>query len=131
MGIQSEQEIYVLVAGRDKVYQDKFTVNFEEIDIDTQHQALEYIGTRVKIMRRPVGMPQRRNYQQEAIEALSSIIITHVPVVEMNFRPKVVYVGYMVRRVLMAMHDPTLVDDRDYVGNKRLELAGQMLSLLF
>ena len=131
MGIQSEQEIYVLVAGRDKVYQDKFTVNFEEIDIDTQYQALEYIGTRVKIMRRPVGMPQRRNYQQEAIEALSSIIITHVPVVEMNFRPKVVYVGYMVRRVLMAMHDPTLVDDRDYVGNKRLELAGQMLSLLF
>lgn len=31
----------------------------------------------------------------------------------------------------MAMHDPKLVDDRDYVGNKRLELAGQMLSLLF
>jgi DNA-directed RNA polymerase III subunit RPC2 len=131
MGIQSEQEIYVLVAGRDKVYQDKFTVNFEEIDVLTQHQALEYIGTRVKIMRRPIGVPQRRNYQQEAIEALSSIIITHVPVVGMNFRPKVVYVGYMVRRVLMAMHDPTLVDDRDYVGNKRLELAGQMLSLLF
>jgi DNA-directed RNA polymerase III subunit RPC2 len=131
MGIQSEKEIYVLVAGQDQVYQDKFTANFEEVNIDTQHQALEYIGTRVKIMRRPVGLPQRRNYQQEAIEALSSIIITHVPVVGMNFRPKVVYVGYMVRRVLMAMHDPTLVDDRDYVGNKRLELAGQMLSLLF
>jgi DNA-directed RNA polymerase III subunit RPC2 len=31
----------------------------------------------------------------------------------------------------MAMHDPSLVDDRDYVGNKRLELAGQLLSLLF
>jgi DNA-directed RNA polymerase III subunit RPC2 len=134
MGIQSAKEILVLVAGRDDVYQDKFMINFEEVlkdDIQTQHQALEYIGTRVKIMRRPVGVPQRRNYQQEAIEALSSIIITHVPVIGMNFRPKVVYVGYMVRRVLMAMHDPTLVDDRDYVGNKRLELAGQMLSLLF
>ncbi|KAG8713863.1 DNA-directed RNA polymerase III core subunit ret1 [Ceratobasidium sp. 423] len=29
------------------------------------------------------------------------------------------------------MADEKLVDDRDYVGNKRLELAGQLLSLLF
>ncbi|KAG8778718.1 DNA-directed RNA polymerase III core subunit ret1 [Serendipita sp. 398] len=31
----------------------------------------------------------------------------------------------------MANEDPSLVDDRDYVGNKRLELAGQLLALLF
>jgi DNA-directed RNA polymerase III subunit RPC2 len=134
MGIQSDHEMLLLVAGNDNVYQDEFTINFEEVmkdDIQTQQQALEYIGSRVKIMRRPVGMPQRRNYQQEAIEALSSIIITHVPVKGMNFRPKALYIAFMVRRVLMAIHDPTLVDDRDYVGNKRLELAGQMLALLF
>ena len=29
------------------------------------------------------------------------------------------------------MSDKTTIDDRDYVGNKRLELAGQLLSLLF
>ena len=37
----------------------------------------------------------------------------------------------MARRVVMAMHNPKMVDDRDYVGNKRLELAGQLMSLLF
>jgi DNA-directed RNA polymerase III subunit RPC2 len=134
MGIQSDHEILLLVAGEDSVYQDEFSVNFEELlkeDIQTQQQALEYMGARVKIMRRPVGASQRRNHQQEAIEALSSIIITHVQVDGMNFRPKALYIAFMVRRVLMAMHDPSLVDDRDYVGNKRLELAGQMLSLLF
>jgi DNA-directed RNA polymerase III subunit RPC2 len=134
MGIQSDHEILLLVAGEDSVYQDHFAVNFEEVlkeEIQTQQQALEYIGSRVKIMRKPVGTPQRRNYQQEAIEALSSIIITHVTVQGMNFRPKALYIAFMVRRVLMAMHDPSLIDDRDYVGNKRLELAGQMLSLLF
>merc|ERR1711939_1038202 len=67
----------------------------------------------------------------DALEALANIIITHVPVHGLDFRPKALYICFMVRRVLMAMHDPKLVDDRDYVGNKRLELAGQLLSLLF
>ena len=41
------------------------------------------------------------------------------------------YVALMIRRVIQAENDPTAVDDRDYYGNKRLELAGSLLSLLF
>ncbi len=37
----------------------------------------------------------------------------------------------MVRRMLYAMGDPKKVDDRDYYGNKRLELAGGQMALLF
>ena len=37
----------------------------------------------------------------------------------------------MMRRMLAAMIDPSLIDDRDYYGNKRLELAGGLLALLF
>ncbi len=37
----------------------------------------------------------------------------------------------MLRRIILAMHDETLMDDKDYYGNKRLELAGQTMSLLF
>lgn len=37
----------------------------------------------------------------------------------------------MVRRILSATIDPSLIDDRDYYGNKRLELAGGLLALLF
>ena len=36
-----------------------------------------------------------------------------------------------MRRVLFTVLDPTLLDDKDYYGNKRLELAGSLISLLF
>ena len=42
-----------------------------------------------------------------------------------------IYIGIMLRRMLYAMLDPSLMDDKDYYGNKRLELAGGQLSLLF
>lgn len=37
----------------------------------------------------------------------------------------------MIRRVILAQTGRIHVDDSDYYGNKRLELAGQLLSLLF
>ena len=49
----------------------------------------------------------------------------------MHLRPQVIYMAVMLRRMLAAMLDPSLIDDRDYYGNKRLELAGGLLALLF
>jgi DNA-directed RNA polymerase III subunit RPC2 len=83
-------------------------------------QALDYVGSRVKITRKTVG--QRRPFAEEAVEALSTIVLAHVPVDEGNFRPKCIYVATMARRVVLAMRNDKDVDDRDYVGNKRLEL---------
>ena len=37
----------------------------------------------------------------------------------------------MIRRVIQAQGNDIEVDDKDYYGNKRLELAGQLLALLF
>lgn len=75
-----------------------------------------------------------------------------MPVVNNDFRIKGIYIGLMIRRILLAMRDPSTMDDKDYYGNKRLELyvvhfddssyfnalclaqfirAGSLLSLLF
>ena len=66
---------------------------------------------------------------EEAIEVLATVVLAHVPVEDLNLRPKAIYIAVMVRRVLMAMADDKSVDDRDYVGNKRLELYVLFLSL--
>ncbi|KAL9634049.1 MAG: hypothetical protein Q9164_004319, partial [Protoblastenia rupestris] len=134
LGVHSDNEILQMIAGLDGAYQDTFAINFEEskkLNINTQQEALEYIGYRIQIKGRISFPDHRRRYVQEAIEALSAVVINHVPVQGFNFRPKAIYVAYMVRRVIMAYHDSSLVDDKDFVGNKRLELAGQLLSLLF
>lgn len=89
----------------------------------------------------------KKTKMEEARELLASLILTHVPVSkrmnssqglprnislnncslqvkEFNFRAKCIYLAVMVRRVILAQGD-NKVDDRDYYGNKRLELAGQ------
>ena len=136
MGIQSDNEMMLLIAGSDSTFQDEFAVNFEEAvkhGLFSQQQCLEYIGTRVKMPGRNKnqGPVQRRNYVTDGLDALANIVLAHVSVQGLDFRPKALYVCFMVRRLLMAVHDPKLCDDRDYLGNKRLELAGQLLSVLF
>ena len=128
-GIVSDLEIMQLVCGNDSSYQDIFAVNFEEVakmKIYTQQQALEYIGSKVKTVRR-----QKLTTLQEGIEAIATTVIAHLTVEALDFREKALYIAVMTRRVVMAIHNPKMVDDRDYVGNKRLELAGQLMSLLF
>ncbi|GAA5858605.1 hypothetical protein JCM8547_001387 [Rhodosporidiobolus lusitaniae] len=147
LGIVSAREIVQLVCGNDDDYRTAFAINIEEMDdlktkagvpipVQTQQQALDYIGHRVKIIRKTNpgaggGWQARRPASEEALEVLATVVLAHVPVEDLNLRPKAIYIANMARRVLLAMQDPKNVDDRDYVGNKRLELAGQLLSLLF
>ena len=128
LGIQSDKEILLLTAGNTESYRSAFSANLEEaakLGIFTRHQALEYIGSRVKVNRRVIG--PRRPAWEEALEALATIVLAHVPVNGLDFRSKAIFVATMTRRVLVAMDDEKMVDDRDYVGNKRLELLVVLL----
>ncbi|OLL24453.1 DNA-directed RNA polymerase III subunit RPC2 [Neolecta irregularis DAH-3] len=129
MGLQSDQEIYALVCGHDAEHQDNFAVNIEEcakIGVYTRQQALEWLGPRTKSARRLMGGP-RRPACEDALEALATVVLAHIAVPHLDFRAKAVYIAIMTRRVLAAMADPKLVDDRDYLTIR----AGQLLSLLF
>jgi DNA-directed RNA polymerase III subunit RPC2 len=50
---------------------------------------------------------------------------------ENNLKMKAIYTAVMLRRTILAKLGRINMDDRDYYGNKRLELAGQLISLLF
>jgi DNA-directed RNA polymerase III subunit RPC2 len=103
------------------------------------------------------------------------MVLSHVPTVNYDFRPKSIYIAHIMRRVLLTSMEKEDFDDKvrtcagwlsvdcsmcgfrttvplclmqlifsfcfclllrlllqkDYYGNKRLELAGQLLALLF
>eukprot|EP00123_Amoebidium_parasiticum_P016330 comp23392_c4_seq1/m.38764 comp23392_c4_seq1/g.38764 ORF comp23392_c4_seq1/g.38764 comp23392_c4_seq1/m.38764 type:complete len:1167 (-) comp23392_c4_seq1:231-3731(-) len=137
MGLESDQEIVQLV-GSEHEFMDVFAPTLEEcanLKVFTQQQALDYMGSRIRRMRTfpgaGGGSGPKKTKQEEALELLSDVILVHIPVRHNNFRPKCLYVALMVRRMILTILDVVPVDDRDYYGNKRLELAGQLLSLLF
>ncbi|KAI9138686.1 DNA-directed RNA polymerase [Paraphysoderma sedebokerense] len=137
MGMIADKEIAQVVAGRDPAFLDAFSPSLEEaagLKIYTQQQALEYIGARVKMSKfggGGFGSQIQRTRSEEALEVLANVVLSHITVEKLNFRPKCIYIAIMIRRVIMAMSQEDSVDDRDFLGNKRLELAGQLLSLLF
>uniref|UniRef100_A0A7S2DCI5 DNA-directed RNA polymerase subunit beta n=1 Tax=Octactis speculum TaxID=3111310 RepID=A0A7S2DCI5_9STRA len=129
MGVEADQEIVQLIGSmaafapcleepvREKIY--------------TQRQALKFIGAKIRANQRAGFGYSNKTPEDEAREVLANVVLSHVPVIAFSFRAKAVYMGYIIRRVLAANADRTLLDDKDYVGNKRLELAGQLLALLF
>lgn len=155
MGLESDRQIMeqVLGVGDEAVQalQELFAASLEEAageGVHTQLQALEWIGPKVRIPRKlpsgpmnstasgstapsPAPLMSRRAPADEARELLTDLVLPHVPVHPLNLLPKALTLALMARRVLQCLAGVGDIDDRDYVGNKRLELAGQLLSLLF
>ncbi|GIQ83201.1 DNA-directed RNA polymerase, subunit 2 [Kipferlia bialata] len=136
MGITSDQEIVSLV-GSDPIYADALAASLEEITrlgIHSTMQALIFLHSKF----RPRMGQKRRSNLDQARECLISVIFNHIEtrtIVDgtftVDFRPKVVYICTMLRRLVRASLGKLARDDKDYYGNKRLELAGDLLGMLF
>jgi DNA-directed RNA polymerase III subunit RPC2 len=66
----------------------------------TQAQALEFIGAKIK----PTKFGRRTAYNKgdEAREKLATVVVSHVPVIKYDFRPKAIYIALMVRRIIQV-----------------------------
>lgn len=141
MGIESDQEIMALVVffgasdaqiGNEPKYRTYFNQSIEEaheLGIFTQQQALKWVGSLVSM--RKGRWSRKRSAEEEGREVFNTTILCHVPVVRYDFWPKCVYLAYMTRECLQCIFDHSLLSDKDYYGNKRIETAGDLMSLLF
>ncbi|CAH1109199.1 unnamed protein product [Psylliodes chrysocephalus] len=131
LNVINDQEICELIGITDV---HKLTPTLEEchnLKIYTQDSALVYLGTKLVVKRYVTSASKIKTPADEARDLLATTVLAHVPVEDYNFRLKAIYLGLMVKKVIEAQTDDKLLDDRDYYGNKRLELAGSLISLMF
>ncbi|XP_016515970.1 DNA-directed RNA polymerase III subunit 2-like [Nicotiana tabacum] len=132
MGMESDQEVVQMI-GRDPRFSALLLPSIEEcadLKVYTQQQALEFLESdkMLKMFSYSAGPVEKG---ARALSILRDIFLANVPVHKHNFRKKCIYVAVMMRRMMEAILNKDAMDDKDYVGNKRLELSGQLLSLLF
>ncbi|CAE7215078.1 rpc2 [Symbiodinium natans] len=128
MGVQSDMEIIQMV-GIQRKYLDTLMISLQEChekNVFSQKAALDYLSTKIK-----VKPGQERRQKQDPMDLIHRQVLSHIECPNNNLGPKIRYFGLMIRRVINAMYDGRLVDDRDYYGNKRLELSGQLIEVLF
>ena len=110
----------VQLVGSDVRFAEAMAASLQEcakLRIFSQARALEYISKKVRAgPRGDWQRSQRRSRLDEARELLAHVILAHVPVLEYNFWPKIVYVAQMLRRMVAAENDPNCMDDMDYYG---------------
>ena len=98
----------------------------EAFVIQEQNVALNFIGSRGA--KPGVTKEKRIKYAREILQKET---LPHVGVSDFCETRKAYFLGYMVHRLLLAALGRRELDDRDHYGNKRLDLAGPLLALLF
>ena len=122
--MESDQEIVQLV-GAEEMFFTGLAPSLEESTkhkIYTQAQALEYLGSQIKSTTKKPTSSRGRTKPEEAKDILAGVVLNHIPVNNYDFRMKCIYMALMIRRIIMVQNDPSTMDDKDYYGNKRLEL---------
>jgi DNA-directed RNA polymerase III subunit RPC2 len=105
----------------------------------TQEDALVFLSTRVKYLFKMETEKSSGQKVQEVKEILQRIILPHIYVHQQNYTHKINYIALMTRKLLRGFlgldrkeeGQTDVRNDRDYLGNKRVECAGDMLGLLF
>ena len=97
----------------------------EEYNINTQEEALEFIGKRV-------APGQAKDYRLRRAETvLCNYLLPHLGVTKEDFTKKIRFLGIMARNALELYFGYRGEDDKDHYAYKRSKLAGDLMEDLF
>ncbi|XP_047946994.1 DNA-directed RNA polymerase III subunit 2-like [Salvia hispanica] len=123
MGMEDNEE-FVRMIGSHK----KYKILLEPSILESEKEGVHTRTQAVNFLRRKVKNPRFNTLEK----ILQEKFLAKVPLEHKNdLRPKCIHVALMLRRMFKVILDEDTLDDKDYVGNKRLALSGPLLSSLF
>ncbi|MHA2364165.1 MAG: DNA-directed RNA polymerase subunit B, partial [Candidatus Hodarchaeales archaeon] len=125
LGINSDAEIANLVSDSENIILELTPTLLQSHEITSQQEALDFIGKRVA-----VGQTQQYRVLRARF-VLDHYLLPHIGTKEEYRRAKALFLAQMALRVLELELFNKSPDDKDHYANKRLKLAGEMLTSLF
>jgi DNA-directed RNA polymerase subunit B len=122
LGLEKDKDI---VEGlKDEKVINEFYVNLYETDVQTEKDALEYIGKHLKII--------QKEYRKERVEQIiDKYLLPHLRQETKNRTDKANYLLKAIKKIIEFALGVIPEDDLDHYGNKRIKLSGDLLELLF
>lgn len=101
----------------------------EAYQIQSQSKALDFLAIRCL----SAGQYSQQRRQQYAEDLLVKEFLPHIAITNTleSKRQKAYFLGYVINRVLQAALNRREMDDRDHYANKRLDLSGPLMALIF
>lgn len=136
LGVLSDQEALQLLDPTNKVGDLLMPSlqKFLELNIATQEKALEYIVDKIRD-KELTGINATEEEKKDAHytgkEFMRSMVLPHISCTFRDFRRKIIFLACMCRWLIFSVRNERIVDKRDFFGNKKLELAGELIDLLF
>jgi DNA-directed RNA polymerase II subunit RPB2 len=107
------------------------TVNEKGVKIQTQQDAIEYLLTKMRVIKKYSETDKNIKQQQKRSHLMSLLENNFLPHIEGGLMYKAYYIGYMINRLLRCYLKRIPADDRDSYVNKRIDLPGNLLEELF
>lgn len=143
LGVATEKEMFEMIIPNLETANSNYT-NFLMASVDdarakkvtTQETALVYLAERLNITFSKEFREQNKDAQLKyTIEVLNRELFPQigqlVPDLGQSFRKKAFFLGHMTKKLIDCYFGVRPFDDRDHYGNKRVNLAGPLLTELF
>ncbi len=125
LGVESDRDI-VLTVSLDPEIQQELLPSLEMVsNVLTTEEALDFIGARVA-----VNQPREVRIKR-AEEIIDKQVLPHLGTTPEARRKKAILVGYMAAKLLELHLNKRNPDDKDHYANKRVRLAGDLMTMLF
>ncbi|MDI6798572.1 MAG: DNA-directed RNA polymerase subunit B'' [Candidatus Aenigmarchaeota archaeon] len=122
LGLESDRDIIAALSSDPEV-QEEFYVNLYETKATTKNEALDEIGTHIKI-------PQKEYRIDRATRLIDRYLLPHLGQNPEKRIEKALFLTKATAKLIKLHLDKIEEDDLDHYSNKRLKLSGDLLEIL-